>query len=52
MLYMKKADFKAIASRFGIDQVTARIMQNRGVEGDRAIREYLHGTLGTVRRHF
>ena len=45
MLYTKKADFKAIASRFGIDQVTARIMQTRGVEGDRAIREYLHGTL-------
>ena len=45
MLYTKKADFKAIASRFGIDQVTVRIMQNRGVEGDGAIREYLHGTL-------
>ena len=45
MLYTKKADFKGIAVRFGIDQVTARIMRNRGVEGDEAIREYLHGTL-------
>lgn len=41
----KKADFKKIAERFGIDQVTARIIRNREVVGDEAIEEYLHGTL-------
>ena len=37
MVYGKKADFKEIGKRFGIAQVTARIMRNRGVEGDAAI---------------
>lgn len=37
----KKADFQAIAARFGIDQVTARIIRNRGIIGDDAIAQYL-----------
>lgn len=41
----KKADFKGIAKRFGIDQVTARIIRNREVVGEEAIEEYLHGGL-------
>ncbi len=41
----KKADFKGIAKRFGIDQVTARIIRNREVVGEEAIEEYLHGNL-------
>ncbi len=41
----KKADFKGIAKRFGIDQVTARIIRNRDVVGEEAIEEYLHGNL-------
>ena len=41
----KRADFKKIAERFGIDQVTARIIRNREVLGEQAIDEYLHGTL-------
>lgn len=41
----KKADFKGIAERFGIDQVTARIIRNREVIEDEAIEKYLHGTL-------
>lgn len=41
----KRADFKGIAARFGIDQVTARIIRNRDVEGENAIEEYLHGSL-------
>lgn len=45
MVYGKKADFKEIGKRFGIDQVTARIMRNRGVEGDAAMEQYLHGSL-------
>lgn len=41
----KKADFKGIARRFGIDQVTARVIRNREVVGDDAIASYLYGTL-------
>ncbi|MEY8389765.1 single-stranded-DNA-specific exonuclease RecJ [Lachnospiraceae bacterium] len=41
----KKADFKGIAKKFGIDQVTARIIRNREVVGEQAVEEYLHGTL-------
>ncbi len=39
----KKADFKGIGRRFGIDQVTARIIRNRDVVGDEAVEEFLHG---------
>lgn len=41
----KKADFKKMADKFGIDQVTARIIRNREIVGEAAIEEYLHGTL-------
>ena len=41
----KKADFQAIAAKFGIDQVTARLIRNRDVVGDAAVEEYLHGSL-------
>ena len=44
MIAAKRADFQAIAQRFGIDQVTARLIRNRDVVGDEAIHEYLHGT--------
>ena len=40
----KKADFQAIAAKFGIDQVTARIIRNRDVIGDAAVEAYLHGS--------
>ena len=33
----KGADFQAIAERFGISPVTARLIRNRGVIGDAAI---------------
>lgn len=39
----KKADFNAIAETFGIDPVVARIIRNRDIVGDDAIREYLYG---------
>ena len=45
MVYTKKADFAGIAERFGISPVTARIMRNRDVEGDEAVRLFLHGKL-------
>ena len=41
----KKADFKRTAELFHIDQVTARLIRNRDVTGDEAIRRYLHGDL-------
>ena len=44
-VYTKKADFKAIGERFGIDQVMARIIRNRGVETDEQINMYLNGTV-------
>lgn len=37
----KKADFQAIGKKFGIDQVTARIIRNRDIVDDDAIRDYL-----------
>ncbi len=44
----KRADFQAIAQRFGIDQVTARLIRNRGVVGDQAVDEYLNGSLESL----
>ena len=43
MVYTKRADFQKIADEFGISPVTARIMRNRDVEGEEAIRRYLFG---------
>ena len=40
-LYAKKADFAAISKAYGINQVTARIMRNRGVETKEEIESYL-----------
>ena len=44
-LYNKKADFKAIADKFDIDQVTARILRNRDINSEAQIKQYLHGSL-------
>lgn len=44
MVAAKRADFKKIGERFGIDQVTARIIRNRDVIGEEAIEKYLHGS--------
>ncbi|MFR3424656.1 MAG: hypothetical protein ACLTTO_14820 [Lachnospiraceae bacterium] len=40
----KRADFQAIAEKFGIDQVTARLIRNRDIVGEPEIRQYLYGT--------
>ena len=40
----KKADFKSIGERFGIDQVTARIIRNRDIMEEEEIKTFLHGT--------
>lgn len=44
----KKADFAAIGAKFGIDQVTARIIRNRGVIGDDAVNEFLNGKISDL----
>lgn len=44
MVAAKRADFKGTGERFGIDQVTARIIRNRDVIGEKAIEKYLHGS--------
>ena len=47
----KGADFQAIAERFGISPVTARLIRNREVIGDAAIDKYLtaHAGICTIR---
>ncbi len=44
----KKADFQKISEEFHIDPVTARIIRNRDVIGETAIREYLEGDLSSL----
>ena len=39
----KKADFQAIGQKFGIDQVVARIMRNRGLTDLHEMQLYLYG---------
>ena len=36
----KKADFKAVGEKYGIDQVTARIIRNRDIIEDADIAKY------------
>lgn len=43
LMYAKRADFKAIADKYQIDPVTARIIRNRDVVEDEQIRRYLQG---------
>lgn len=45
MLQTKKADFTAVAERFHISPVTARIIRNRDVIKENDIERYLHGTV-------
>ena len=40
----KRADFKGIGEKYGIDQVVARIIRNRDVVEEEEIRQYLQGT--------
>lgn len=48
MVYAKKADFKQIASEYGIDQVLARIIRNRDICGSKDIDMYLNGSLNDI----
>ncbi len=44
----KKADFKAIGERFGIDPVIARIIRNRDLTADEEIARFLSGTVADL----
>ena len=48
MVYAKKADFKQIASEYGIDQVLARIIRNRDICGSKDIDMNLNGNLNDI----
>ena len=48
MVQTKKADFTGIAKQFSIDPVTARIIRNRGIEGENNINRYLNGTMDAL----
>ncbi len=43
-VYAKKADFEDIAKTFQITPYTARLIRNRNIVGNEAIRKYLFGT--------
>ena len=45
MVAAKKADFNAIAQKYGITPVLARIIRNRDLTEDEEIRLFLKGTL-------
>lgn len=45
VLMAKRADFNAIAQKFGISPVLARLMVNRGVSEEADIQKYLRGSL-------
>lgn len=47
-IYGKKADFGAIAQKFGISPMLARIIRNRDVQGDEAVDLYLNGSLSQL----
>jgi single-stranded-DNA-specific exonuclease len=48
MVYNKKADFQGIGQRFGIDQVTARILRNRDLTDEADIRLFLEGGMADL----
>ena len=44
-IYAKKADFKALSEKYGIDPVVARVIRNRDVVTDSDFENYIYGTL-------
>lgn len=47
-IYAKKADFNAIAEKYGISPITARIIRNRDIETDEQIKMFLNGGMGLL----
>lgn len=52
MIYGKKADFNELSLKYKISPVTARIIRNRDVTGDREFNQYLKGTINSVNSPF
>lgn len=48
VLIAKRADFNAIARKYKISPVLARLMVNRDIRDDASIRKYLYGTIGDL----
>lgn len=48
MVQTKRADFSAIAQKYNISPVTARIIRNRDVTEDADINRYLHGSISDL----
>ena len=46
--YRKSADFQAIAEKYHIDRVTARVIRNRNIVEDEQIRRFLQGDLSDL----
>lgn len=44
----KKADFAGIGKKYGIDQVTARVIRNRDIILDEDIARYINGSIGDL----
>ena len=42
-IHTKRADFRGIAERYGIDPVTARVLRNRDITDDESLRLFLYG---------
>ncbi|MGN0407661.1 MAG: single-stranded-DNA-specific exonuclease RecJ [Bacteroides sp.] len=47
-VYAKKADFKRIGDKFGINQVVARVIRNRDLIQDSEFETYLYGTIRDI----
>lgn len=45
MVQTKRADFNGLAARLGVSPVAVRVMRNRGMETEEAMRRYLYGTI-------
>lgn len=48
VVLQKRADFDALAKKFGISPVVARLIRNRDVVGDAAVERYLNGGLSAL----
>ena len=48
MVYSKKADFKALADKFGIDPVMARIIRNRDIVLEEDYDMFLNGSISSL----
>ncbi len=48
MVSMKKSDFDATAEKFGIKNITARLLTNRGLLSDEEIEKFLHGDVSMM----